>query len=130
MTFGCQFSSRTTKTQLISAGILDDYILAECLILSLLHHLLFSSTILYSIYSQTVAKKPAITIAGYAILLNLTQFLDHVEKSMNNLILVETEAVAQRHQSLFSRPRPIREKGVACESRKHNHNNILYLLRA
>ena len=48
----------------------------------LLHHLLFSST---SIHSQTVAKKPAITFAGYAILLNLTQFLDHVEKSMNNL---------------------------------------------
>ncbi len=26
------------------------------------------------------------------------------------------KAVAQSHQSLFSRPRPIREKGVACES--------------
>ena len=82
MTFGCQFSSRKTKTQLISAGVLDDYILAECLMSLLLHHLLFSST---SIHSQTVAKKPAITFAGYAILLNLTQFLDHVEKPMNNL---------------------------------------------
>ena len=43
-----------------------------------------------------------------------------MEKSMNNLYPnsgIETEAgIAQSHQSLFSRPRPIREKGVACES--------------
>ncbi len=41
-------------------------------------NLLFSST---STRSETVAKKPASTFAGYAILLNLTQFLDHVEKT-------------------------------------------------
>ncbi len=83
LTFGCKFSSYKTETQLISAGpVLDDYILAECLMSLYSINLLLSST---NIHSQTVAKKPASTSAGCAILLNLAQFLDHVEKPMNNL---------------------------------------------
>ncbi len=70
------------------------------------------------IYSQTVAKKPVSTFVGYEILLNLTQFLDHVEKPMNNLYpnSGRDRNCSPESPALFSRPRPIREKGVACES--------------
>ncbi len=42
----------------------------------------------------------------------------HVTLLFNSIPDLHKLSVAQiqRHQSLFSRPRPIREKGVACES--------------
>ena len=38
------------------------------------------------------------------------------------------QTVAQSHQSLFSRPRPIREKGVACESSMCVYSSCMLLL--